>query len=317
MRVGHHEKHERHEKGKDGRVGSACPFVLDSLRASDLLLFSAFVSFVYFVVNDFRIGSFESGISPHVQRRRKHLSALQARHGRSNRYPGAPLEDAIGLCRSVEELGVNGLTAVDIAQALGYKSIKTNTFSSRLSSARQFGLLELTGDGYALTALGRAILHPVGDTELARLQRQALLSPPLYAEFATKMGGKKLPEAAIPGERALQPLPDHRDRQAGRRRDLAGIGPVRGDADRGPGVPSGRLRATRAVCHVSSDHRATRDGAEKPRSRARAKARLDLELWDADEGKLIRLRAPKSMTRASFERFLQAFRLVVRITDES
>ncbi len=40
---------------------------------------------------------------------------------------------------------------------------------------------------------------------------------------------------------------------------------------------------------------------------------LDLPLWDEDEGKLIRVRAPRSITRASFERFLQAFRLSVRI----
>src|SRR5205823_353846 len=46
-----------------------------------------------------------------------------------------------------------------------------------------------------------------------------------------------------------------------------------------------------------------------------ADARLDLRLWDADAGKTIRLRAPQSITPASFERFLQAFRLIVRVEE--
>ena len=43
--------------------------------------------------------------------------------------------------------------------------------------------------------------------------------------------------------------------------------------------------------------------------------RLDLQLWDADEGKTIRIRAPQTITAASFERFLQALRLLVRIEE--
>ncbi len=237
----------------------------------------------------------------------------RSKRERSNRYPGAPLEDAIGLCRSVEELGVNGLSAVDIAQALGYKSIKTNTFSSRLSSARQFGLLELTGNGYALTALGRAILHPVGDTELARLQRQALLSPPLYAEFATKMGGKKLPEAAILGN----VLYNHYQITATAKQVAA---ETLLESARFAGTLTEDLvfhpEGFEQPAPVSTSHQTTAPTRHEKAAPRREQARLDLELWDADEGKLIRLRAPKSMTRASFERFLQAFRLVVRITDE-
>src|SRR3954463_9744717 len=118
---------------------------------------------------------------------------------RSTRYPGVTLAEALKLCQSIADLGVDGLSAANIASALGYKNIKTNTFSAPLSAARQFGLLELTGDGYALTPLAREILHPVAPAELPRLYRQALLKPPLYAELAERMGGKKLPEPAILG----------------------------------------------------------------------------------------------------------------------
>ena len=54
---------------------------------------------------------------------------------RSTRYPGVHLAEALKLCESIDELGLDGLMAADIASALGYKNIKTNTFSARLSAA--------------------------------------------------------------------------------------------------------------------------------------------------------------------------------------
>src|SRR4029077_5282574 len=98
---------------------------------------------------------------------------------RSTRYPGVSLAESVKLVESIDNLGLDGLAAAAIASALGYKNIKTNTFSARLSAARQFGLLSLTGDGYALSPLARAILHPVDPAELPRFFRQALLKPPL------------------------------------------------------------------------------------------------------------------------------------------
>src|SRR5262249_52395697 len=46
-----------------------------------------------------------------------------------------------------------------------------------------------------------------------------------------------------------------------------------------------------------------------------ADVRLDLRLWGPDVGKVIRLRAPEAITRASFERFLSAFRLLIHIEE--
>src|SRR3954451_10052419 len=114
------------------------------------------------------------------------------RRERSTRYPGVGLAESVKLAESIDGLGLDGLTATAIASALGYKNIKTNTFSARLSAARQFGLLTLTGDGYALTPLAREILHPIDPSALPRLRRQAMLKPPLYAELAERLSGKRV-----------------------------------------------------------------------------------------------------------------------------
>src|SRR4051794_12496251 len=125
--------------------------------------------------------------------------AATSRHKRerSTRYPGVSLAESVRFCESIDRLGVDGLAAPEIASALGYKNIKTNTFSARLSAARQFGLVNLTGSGYALTTLAREILHPVNPQELPKLFRQALLKPPLYAELAERLDGRRVPDVDI------------------------------------------------------------------------------------------------------------------------
>jgi hypothetical protein len=242
------------------------------------------------------------------------------RRERSTRYPGVNLAESLKFAESMNELGVDGTSAGAIAAALGYKNIKTNTFSARLSAARQFGLLHLTGDGYALSPLARAILHPVDPAELPRLHRQALLKPPLYAELAERLAGKRVPEATILGNilyhnhqiiaSAKQPAADaflESARFAGAISDEQVFSP--------DGFPTPVPVAAPPVSG-KNEHAPQRAAAPEGRVRsAEAEVRLDLRLWDADQGKTIRLRAPQSMTAASFERFLQALRLLVRIEE--
>ncbi len=222
---------------------------------------------------------------------------------RSNRYPGRPLRESVDLACFIEEKGLDGLGAAEIASALGYSSVKTNTFSARLSAARQFGLLTLGAEGYSLTPLARTILHPVDPAELPSLLRKALWEPSLYGELAVRFGGNVVPEASIlanllyhqfqiiaPAKDAAAEVFLESARFAGA---LDGRGVLRPDGPEAPiVVPS----------PVPTPQRAKASGV-----------RLDLELWDGDAGKTIRIRAPRTITRASFERFLQAFQLMVKV----
>ena len=241
-------------------------------------------------------------------------SSGRSRRERSTRYPGAGLAESLKLCESIDRLGLDGLPAAEIAAALGYKNIKTNTFSAPLSAARQFGLLSLTGDGYELTPLARAILHPVEPGELPKLHRQALLKPPLYAELAERMAGKRVPDAAILGNVLY-----HNHHIIGSAKQSAAesfldsarfAGALGADGIFQPNGPTAESEPP----PVPTAPNVVPNAPPPPMPPARrAEVRLDLRLWDADEGKTIRLRAPESMTPASFERFLQAFRLLVRI----
>jgi hypothetical protein len=252
----------------------------------------------------------EADPTPHRQKRE-----------RSTRYPGVTLAEALKLCESVEDLGVDGLSATDIASALGYKNIKTNTFSARLSAARQFGLLTLTGDGYGLTPLAKEILHPVDPAELPRLYRQALAKPPLYADLAERMGGKKLPDPAILGNvlyHSHQIIASAKQAAAEAFLESARFSGALGDDNvfRPEGVAVPDPVPIPAQVNGSVPMPPVPAGGAAPRTRS-TDARLDLRLWDADEGKTIRVRAPQSISPASFERFLQAFRLLVRVEEPS
>jgi len=265
------------------------------------------------------------------------------RRERSTRYPGVPLAEGIKLCESIEELGVDGLSAPEIALALGYKNIKTNTFSARLSAARQFGLLTLTGEGYGLTPLAREILHPVDPNDLTRLYRQALLKPPLYADLAERLSGKKVPDATILGN----VLYHHNQIIASAKQSAAEAflesarfaGALGDDGVFYPaGVPRPGAAEPTAAATVPAPTANGGDARPAPLAPVPVAAavpgatyvpfpapsaprtpsndvRLDLRLWDDDAGKTIRLRAPQSITPASYERFLQAFRLLVRVEE--
>lgn len=228
---------------------------------------------------------------------------------RSARYPGVPLADSIDLAKFVDDRGLDGLPADEIAVALGYKNARTNTVSARLSAARQFGLLSLDGEGYALTPLARSILHPTDPADLPRLRRQALLEPPLYAELAQRLTEKRVPDASI----LANILYHHHSIIATAKQQAA----------------ESFLESARAAGALGEDGifrphagEVTPAVATAPRPQATptppapgGEVRLDLRLWGSDRGKVVRLRAPESMSSASFERLLGALRLLVRVEE--
>jgi hypothetical protein len=232
----------------------------------------------------------------------------RVRRERSTRYPGVPLSDCVELARFVETRGLDGLTAADIATALGYKNIKTNTFSARLSAARQFGLLALANDGYSLTPLAREILHPVDPSDLPRLYRRAFVEPPIYAELAERLAEKRVPEAAILANVLYhnhQIIASAKESAAEAFLASARFAGALGDDQvlrlQGPPAP------TPAPAVATASARASRP------ARPASDVRIDLRLWGDDAGKVIRVRAPESITAESFERLLQALRLHVKI----
>ncbi|HEU5117401.1 MAG TPA: hypothetical protein VFT74_12225 [Isosphaeraceae bacterium] len=238
-----------------------------------------------------------------------------SRRPRSHKYPGAPLSEALEFVRLIESRGLDGLPAESLALGLGHRNIRTQSFSAPLSSARQFGLLELTDSGYALTPLARTLLHPPDPSAIPSLRRQALLSSPLYAELAARFSGRKVPEPEI-----LANLLYHNHGLTASAKTAAAEAFLESARFAGVLDPSGTFLPDSPAAPAPKTASPPETNSAPPRkassSRKSSPVRLDLALWDSDEGKMLRLRAPESISKASFERFLQAFRLHVRIRDE-
>jgi hypothetical protein len=242
---------------------------------------------------------------------------------RSIRYPGVPLAESIELCRFIEGHGLDGLTAGDIATSLGYKNIKTNTFSARLSAARQFGLLVLKDEGYTMTPLARSILHPVDPADTPRLYRQALMEPPLYTDLATQFGDKKLPDATILGNvlyHNYQIIASAKQSAAEAFLESAKFAGALGDDH--VFRPGGVLATSPELAPpapIQANGHAGSLGSTLPSMAARPPrsddVRIDLRLRGVDLGKAIRVRAPEVITPESFDRLIQALRLHIRIEE--
>ncbi len=237
----------------------------------------------------------------------------RSRRERSTRYPGVPLSDCVEMCKFIESRGLDGLTSADIATALGYKNIKTNTFSARLSAARQFGLLTLANDGYGLTSLAKSILHPVDPAELPKFYRQALVEPPIYADLVERLADKRVPDVAILGNVLY-----HNHQIIASAKEAAAEAFLASARFAGALGDDLILRlnpaATAAIVPVALPEPPP---AARPAVKAPADVRIDLRLWGEDAGKVIRVRAPESITAESFDRLLQALRLHIRIEPTS
>jgi hypothetical protein len=178
----------------------------------------------------------------------------------------------------------------------------------------------LNDEGYALTPLAREILHPVDPEDVSRLYRQAWLKPPLYGELAERLGGKRVPDASILGNVLYhnhQIIASAKQSAAEAFLSSARFAGVLGDDQvLRPGGPAASGPPPAAA---EPAPRYEQPSAPPAPSRARpdtpTDARIDLKLWGSDQGKSIRLRCPESISQASFDRFLQAFRLHVRIEE--
>lgn len=255
---------------------------------------------------------------------------------RSARYPAIPLSEAVEFCRQIDELGIDGLTAPQIATAMGYKNVKTNTFSGRLSSARQFGLIDLSEQNYSLTDLALRIIHPFDPEEVPQLMRQACQLPPLFAELMKHYAGKRLPEPEILGNLLMHKhqitasakmaaaesfyasiqhsglLDDTRilDAQA----NVQAGQPMANEVRVPPGAKPQAVQVQSVSKPVHIDPVNIQRSQEQKLVK-RDEVRLDLTLWDADQGKQIRLRAPSSMTQASLDRFIQSMKLAIQVIE--
>lgn len=103
---------------------------------------------------------------------------------KSPQYPYFSLAVVVRLIEAIENTGGNSATFTEVAKDLGLNSIDGGNWTYRLSSAREFGLVERSARGEEkklfLTDLARRILRPGRDGERETALLAAFFAPEIY-----------------------------------------------------------------------------------------------------------------------------------------
>lgn len=108
-------------------------------------------------------------------------------------YAYNDLDDSLSVARRMQEMQGGSCTADQLAAWLDYKSTKSGTFQSRLSSAKQFGFV--TGDNSSLliTERARSIFSPVMPEDATQAKVDAFLGVDLYGKIYERFKGTTIP----------------------------------------------------------------------------------------------------------------------------
>jgi hypothetical protein len=114
-------------------------------------------------------------------------------------YPHHDLQEAERVAVAVAEAGGTEAAEDDVLAKLNLASKTSRSYTYRLSSAKEFGLVTKSGRGdsarVALTALGRRLQMPESPLEVQAARAAAFLTPPLYQQLVQRYGGMPLPDA--------------------------------------------------------------------------------------------------------------------------
>lgn len=111
---------------------------------------------------------------------------------RSALYPMITVDECFDIIELVEKKGGKVHASSSIAQVLGV-SEKTNSFRSKISTLRQYGLIAGNQGTYKLTDISTDYLYPTDDKQRKNAKLQAFLNVPLYKKLIEKYENQALP----------------------------------------------------------------------------------------------------------------------------
>ncbi len=116
---------------------------------------------------------------------------------KSAQYPSYDLSACMEFVRTVDKLGgKEGVAEGSVLSDLGLKSSNTKSYTGKLSSCKQFGLVDFKAGLLSITERARLILYPTEEPKEAQSEKliiEAFRSPVLYQKLIKRYDGKPLP----------------------------------------------------------------------------------------------------------------------------
>lgn len=108
-------------------------------------------------------------------------------------YPYFDLDASIKVAEAIHMQGGGACSPDQLAHWLGYKSTRSGTYLTRVAAAKQFGLIEGSGDRLTVADRALAILAPVMPSDAIRSRVEAFLNVELFDRVYNDFRGKTLP----------------------------------------------------------------------------------------------------------------------------
>lgn len=107
-------------------------------------------------------------------------------------FPGYDMGVALEVAKKIDTQGAGTLSEASLAMALGL-SAKSSGFSLRIATARQFGLIERSGDNLYTTELAKGILRSIGQKEKEESLARSFYNVDLFRAIGDRFRGVPLP----------------------------------------------------------------------------------------------------------------------------
>lgn len=122
------------------------------------------------------------------------MQSVESTKERSTLYPVISINECFLLIESISKISNRLVSVAKISEAIGM-SVKTNSFKSKISTCKQFGLLKSAGGAgtLQLTELSRRYLYPTSDQEKIDIAKQAFLTSPLYSKLVERYTNLAIP----------------------------------------------------------------------------------------------------------------------------
>lgn len=128
------------------------------------------------------------------------ISKNEPKKERSALYPYFTLANCIGFIELIDKHGGKEVSESTLLDTLKLANRQTRTYTGKISSSKQFGLVTTKGSLVGITDAGRRLLYPTeGETERRNLIGKAFSSPSLYKRLVERFGGKALPPEDLLG----------------------------------------------------------------------------------------------------------------------
>lgn len=108
-------------------------------------------------------------------------------------YPYYDFDSSLTVAKTIQDMQGGSCTNDQLALWMDYKSVKSGTFISRVSAAKQFGLIANDESGLRVTERAKQVFAPVMPEEVAAAKADAFLSVDLFSKVYEKFKGGTIP----------------------------------------------------------------------------------------------------------------------------